>query len=114
MLNLSNTALATASLLVLLEPAGPPAHGGERHVVLTNSTREPIVEIYVSDTGTGNWQADLLGADFLLPGQSVLVDVDTRSGSCRVDVKTVLDDGSTRVSRGVNVCRVEGEVVSLR
>jgi hypothetical protein len=115
MVNISNSAVAAASLLFLFhDPTGPPAYGGERHVLLTNGTREPIVEIYVSDVGAGNWQADLLGSDFLLPGRSVLVDIDDRNGRCRVDVKTVLDDGSDRVDRGVNVCHDEGYAVSIR
>ena len=115
MLNVSNSAAAAASLLLLFQGAtGPPAHGGERHVLLTNETREPIVEIYVSDVGAGNWQADLLGSDFLPPGNSVFVEIDDRNGRCRVDVKTVLDDGSNRVDRGVNVCHDEGYAVSIR
>lgn len=115
MLDASNTAVAAASLFLLLQGAtGPPALGGERHVLLTNAARQPIVQIYVSDNGTGNWQADLLGSDFLLPGGSVLVDIDDRDGNCTVDVRAVLDDGSERVDRRVNICRQEDSAVSLR
>ena len=68
MFNVSNAALRASLVLLLLQGAtGPPAYAGERHVLLTNNTHEPIVEIYVSDLGAGNWQADLLGADFLPP-----------------------------------------------
>jgi hypothetical protein len=115
MLNVSTAAVMAGSLLLLFQGAtGLPAHGGERHVLLTNNTREPIVEIYVSDDGAGNWQADLLGSNFLPSGGSVLIDIDDRNGNCRVDVRTVLDDGSDLVSRGVNVCRAGGDAVSLR
>jgi hypothetical protein len=115
MLNVSNAVLAAGSLLLLFQGApGPPAEGGERHVLLTNNTREPIVEIYVSDVGSGNWQGDLLGSDFLPSGGSVAVDIEDRNSRCRVDVKMVLDDGSDLVSRGVDVCRAEDEAVSLR
>ena len=61
---------------------------------MTNNAREAIVEVHVSDVNSGNWQADLLGSDYLVPGGSVLVDIDDRDGRCRVDVRTVLDDGS--------------------
>jgi hypothetical protein len=114
MLNASHAALAAALLFLFQGATGPPARGEERHVLLTNNTRQPIVEIYVSDDGAGNWQADLLGSDFLPPGGSVLLDIEDRNGNCRVDVRTVLDDGSELVSHGVNVCRAEGDAVSAR
>ena len=115
MLNISAITIAAGLLLLLFETAGgPPAHGGERHVLLTNETRQPIVEIYVSDDGNGNWQGDLLGSDFLLPGASVRVDMPDRNGNCRVDVKAVLNDGSDHIERGVKVCLDDGHAVSLQ
>ena len=97
-----------------MSPAGPSAHSGNGHVILSNDTRQPIVEIYVSDDGADYWQGDLLGPEFLLPGRSVFLDVDDRNGNCRVDVKTVLDNGSDRVKRGVNACLVDGHAISIR
>jgi hypothetical protein len=113
MVNAATTTVLTAALVVLLQGAtGPPASGGERHLRLQNDTREPIVEIHVSDAGAGRWQGDLLGADFLSPGNSVLVEIDDGNGRCRVDVKMVLDDGTDIVDRGVDVCG--GYTVSVR
>ena len=114
MLNVSNTAVTALLLLLFQSAAGSPAHGGERQVVLTNDTSEPIVELFVSDDRAGNWQQDVLGSELLLPGSSVSVDVDDRNGNCRVDVKTVFDNGSHIVNRGVNACRAEGHAVSIR
>jgi hypothetical protein len=115
MLKVLNAVRQAGALLLALQSAtGPPAQAGERHVLLTNNTRQPIIEIYVSDVGAGDWQTDLLGSDFLAPGDSVLIDIDDRDQHCLVDVRTVLDDGSDLVSRGVNVCRAEGDAVSLR
>jgi hypothetical protein len=87
---------------------------GERHIALTNNTHQPIIEIYVADDGTDNWQEDGLGSEFLLPGNSVSVDIDDRNGNCRVDIKIVLDNGLSLVHRGVNACRAEGSVVLIR
>ena len=87
---------------------------GERHIVLTNNTSQPITEIYVADDGTDNWQEDGLGSEFLLPGNSVSVDINDQNANCRVDIKTVLDNGLSLVHRGVNACRAEGSVVSIR
>ncbi len=115
MINISNPAVVAGALFLLFQSAtGPPAQSCERHVLLTNNTHEAVVEVHVSDVGSGNWQADLLGSDFLMPGGSVLVDIDDRDGRCRVDVRTVLDDGSDLFNRSVDVCRNEDTAVSLR
>jgi hypothetical protein len=107
-------AFAGSLLLLAYGAIGPPLRGGDRLVRFTNETREPIVELHVSDVGRENWEEDLLGWNYLLPGSSVLVEVDDRNESCRVDVKMVLDDGSERVTRRVDVCRTVGWAVSLR
>jgi hypothetical protein len=114
MLNVSNTVVAASLLFLFQSAAVPPAHSGERHVVLTNNTRERLIELYVSDDGTDHWQEDLLSLEFLLPGSSVSVDVDDRNGNCRVDVKTILDNGSSLVYRSVNACQAEGHAVLIR
>jgi hypothetical protein len=113
MLNVSNTVVTALLLFLFQSAAGVPAHSGERHLVLTNNTRDPIAEIYLSDDRAGSWQQDSLGSEFLLPGKSVTVDIDDRNGNCRVDVKTVFDNGSHLVNRGINACR-DGHTVSIR
>jgi hypothetical protein len=114
MLNISNIVRA-ASLLILFQSANVPlAHGDERHVVLTNNTQELITEIYVSDDRSDNWLEDHLGLDFLLPGDSLSIKVDDRNGNCRVDVKTVLSNGSSLVYRRVNACLADGRAVLIR
>jgi hypothetical protein len=115
MLNITIVSVAAASLLLLVEGAGGSlAQGGKRHVLLTNNTRQPIVEIYASDDGGGDWQADLLGTDFLPPGGSVLVDIYDDNGNCRVNLKTVFDDGSDHINRGIRVCVDDGRAVVVR
>lgn len=113
MINVSHSVAAASLLLLAQDPARPP-HSGGPHVILTNETRYPIVEIYVSDDGAAHWQEDLLGSEFLLPGQSVFFDVDDRNGNCRVDVKAVLDNGSDLIRRDVNACLVDGHAIAVR
>jgi hypothetical protein len=114
MLNVSNTVVAGSLLFLSQNAAGPPAHSGNGHVILTNNTRQPIVEIYVSDDGSNYWHEDLLGSEFLLPGRSMFFDVDDRNGNCRVDVRTVLNNGSDLVHRSVNACLADGHAISIR
>jgi hypothetical protein len=113
MLKALNTVVMGLLLLLFQSAASAPAHSGKRHLVLINNTRDPIAEIYLSDDRAGNWQEDLLGSEFLLPGNSVSVDVDDRNGNCRVDVKTVFDNGAHLVNRGINACH-DGHTVSIR
>ena len=111
MSNVLTTGVAASLVFVFQSVAGPSAYAGDRHIVLTNNTREPIAEIYASDDRAGNWQEDVLGLDFLLPGKSVVVDIDDRNGNCRVDVKIVFDNGSDFVNRGVNACLAEAVLI---
>jgi hypothetical protein len=113
MLNVSKTVVIGLLLFLFQSAAGAPAHSGERHLVLTNNTRDPIAELFVSDDRAGSWQQDLLGAEFLLPGKSVTVEIEDRNGNCRIDVKTVFDNGAHLVNRGINACR-DGHTVSIR
>jgi hypothetical protein len=113
MFNVSNTVLAAALMFLFQTSDGLQAQACERHVLLTNSARQPIVEIYVSEDGADDWHTDLLGSDFLPPGKSVLVVIDDKNGNCRVDIKTVFDDGSTRIERGARVCLDDGHALSL-
>jgi hypothetical protein len=115
MLKTAAAATLAGSLLVLAYAAtGPPPRGSDRLVRFTNETRQPIVELHFATVGSEDWQGDLLGLDYLPPGKSVLVAIADRNGGCRVDVKILLDDGSERVSRGVDVCRAEDRAVALR
>src|SRR5215469_17122343 len=114
MLNVPNTVVAASLLILSQNAAGPSAHSGGPHVIVNNNTRQRIVEIYVSDDRANHWQEDLLGSEFLLPGQSVFFEVNDRNGNCRVDVKTVLDNGSDLISRGVNACLADGHAIAVR
>jgi hypothetical protein len=113
MINASNIMVAAGLLFLFQSPTGP-AHSGEQHVTLTNNTREAIIEAYVSDDDRiDNWQEDVL-TEFLRPGKSVYVDIDKdKNGNCWVDVKAVLENGSSLVFRRVNSC-YDGHAISVR
>ena len=114
MIKISVYPIVEGAILCAVQSAtGPPASAQDRWIELTNNTRMTIVEIYVSHVGAEFWNTDLLGADFLAPAASALVNIDDRAG-CRFDVKTVFDDGTTLVRRDVDVCAIERYAISYR
>ncbi|WP_102960970.1 hypothetical protein [Mangrovicella endophytica] len=77
-----------------------------REVTVNNRTSGNIVQFFASNTGTNNWEEDILGVDVLAPGESVDVDIDDGTGACGFDFKAVFDDGATAVKGGVDVCEI--------
>jgi hypothetical protein len=102
-----------AMLCALQTATVPPASALDGWVELTNNTRMTIVEIYISLFGAERWNIDLLSDDFLPPASSVRVNVDDRTG-CLFDIKTVFDDGTAQLRRGVNICQMERYTISYR
>lgn len=78
----------------------------DRRVQINNNTSYTIVEFYASNTGTADWQEDILGSDVLASGSSVMVNIDDGSGYCKFDFLAVFDDGDSVVSSDNNVCEL--------
>ena len=114
MFKISGSPIIAGTIIGALQTAtGPPASALDRWIELTNNTRMPIVEIYISPLRSDRWNIDLLGSDYLEPASSILVNIDDRMG-CRFDFKTVFDDGITQIRRDVDVCAVERYAISHR
>jgi hypothetical protein len=79
----------------------------ERKVTINNQTSFTIVEFYASNTGTADWQEDILGSDVLPAGSSVTINIDDGSGYCKYDFLAVFDDGDELVSADNNVCELD-------
>ncbi|UJW86702.1 hypothetical protein [Devosia sp. SL43] len=79
----------------------------ERKVQINNLTSYTIVEFYASNTGTSDWQEDILGSDVLPSGSSVSINIDDGSGYCKYDFLAVFDDGDQLVSADNNVCELD-------
>lgn len=79
----------------------------ERKVQINNQTSYTIVEFYASNTGTNDWQEDILGSDVLPSGSSVTINIDDGSGYCKFDFLAVFDDGDQLVSADNNVCELD-------
>lgn len=78
----------------------------DRQVRINNQTSYTIVEFYASNTGTSNWEEDILGSDVLPAGSSVMINIDDGSGYCKYDFLAVFDDGDELVSADNNVCEL--------
>ena len=101
----SATALALATALFALTNGSAIAM--ERKVQINNQTSFTIVEFYASNTGTTDWQEDILGSDVLPSGSSVSINIDDGSGYCKYDFLAVFDDGDQLVSADNNVCELD-------
>lgn len=89
---------------VLWIVAVAPASAADRRVEIINKTGGNIEEFYASNSGTDSWEEDILGADVLEPGQSIIIDIDDGTGACKFDFRAVFDDGSDLVKSRINVC----------
>jgi hypothetical protein len=92
--------------LVFLAAGVVNASALDRRVQINNVSSYTIMEFYASNTGTTNWEEDILGKDVLPPGSSVMVNIDDGSGYCKFDFLAVFEDGDEVVSADNNVCEL--------
>ena len=101
----SAAALSLAATLFALTNSAAMAL--DRKVQINNQTSYTIVEFYASNTGTSDWQEDILGSDVLPSGSSVMINIDDGTGYCKYDFLAVFDDGDELVSADNNVCELD-------
>ena len=100
----SAAALSLAATLFALTNSAAMAL--DRKVQINNQTSYTIVEFYAPNTGTSDWQEDILGSDVLPSGSSVMINIDDGTGYCKYDFLAVFDDGDELVSADNNVCEL--------
>ena len=98
---------AALTLATALFALANPALALERKVQINNLTAYTIVEFYASNTGTTDWEEDILGSEVLPSGSSVVINIDDGSGYCKYDFLAVFDDGDQLVSSDNNVCELD-------
>jgi hypothetical protein len=96
--------LAVTGLFVV--SALTTASAANRHVDIINATGKTLSEFYASNSGTDDWEEDILGKDTLDDGEVFEINIDDGTGSCKFDFKAVFDDGTSHVRRGVDVCSI--------
>jgi hypothetical protein len=98
--------LGAALATVLFLGHAVPAEALDRRVRIVNETGFTIVRFYGSNTGTDDWQEDILGEDVLPSGSSVIINFDDGTGYCKYDLRAIFDDGDEVTQSGVNICEV--------
>lgn len=82
------------------------ALAADRHVKVINKTKTPIMAFYASRTSSDDWEEDILGDDVIMPGESMVINIDDGTGACRFDFKGEFEDGEEVVKSNVDVCKV--------
>ena len=95
-----------AAVALLSMSAMTFADAANRKVDIVNGTTKDIAEFYASNTGTDDWEEDILGQDVLAPDETFEADIDDGTGACFFDFKAVFSDGSSHIQKKVNVCKV--------
>ena len=98
--------IAAGLALALLAVSTMSASALDRRVQINNRTSYDIIEFYASNTGTSDWQEDILGNDILPSGSSVMINIDDGSGYCKFDFLAVFEDGDQVVQPDNNVCEI--------
>lgn len=94
------------TLTLILTFGASQAMAENRVVTFQNHTDEAVEALYGSNTGTNDWEEDLLGEGTLGPDEEIDVNFDDGTGSCAFDFKAVYADGSEGVLPNVDVCSI--------
>ena len=73
-------------------------------VQCANSGKRPIVAVYTSPPGRGDWSDDMLGKGTLKPGKTAMLKLKAKPDGCKVDFSALLDNGDTVTKKDVDLC----------
>lgn len=86
--------------------AAQTGDGYNRRVRIHNRTGWTMLRFYASDSRTDDWEEDILGADTLTTGRSLMINIDDGSGACVYDFKAEFTNGETLTRYRINVCQI--------
>lgn len=88
-----------------------PALAQDEVLSVTNRTGYTISEIYISPTGTDDWEEDLLGFDVLEDDDVLNIDFSRSADTCWWDILVVYEvDGEQVAWPEINFCEMQGQV----
>ncbi len=94
------------ALALILSFGAGQAMAENRVVTFQNLSGQAIEALFGSNTGTNDWEEDLLGDGTLGIDEEIDVNFDDGTGSCAFDFKAVYGDGSEGVLPNVDVCSI--------
>ncbi len=101
-------AAGLALTLVLGGLSGQARAEGKQDFVLINKTGYQLKEVYVSPTGSNDWEEDVLGREMLDNGETTEIKFHRAATGCKWDLKVVYtDDGSAAMWQGFDLCKIE-------
>jgi hypothetical protein len=80
-----------------------PAMAQDVQFDLFNQSALTLMEFYASPASSGDWGADILGADVVPPGGSGTVLIGDGSSECVYDILSVMEDGQ-QIQDQVDIC----------
>ncbi len=96
--------LATAIALPVSLIGISSAFADQRDFTFINNTSQPITHLYVSDSGTGSWEEDVLGRDVLGSGESTNISFSDKTRKCSYDLKAVFGSGQPFERYAIDLC----------
>lgn len=106
MRTLFKTLLAAATGLVALWAGSALADDANpaTAVQCANGGARPIVAVYTSPPGRGDWSDDMLGKGTLKPGKTAMLKLKAKPDGCKIDFSALLDNGETVTKKDVDLC----------
>ncbi len=104
--NIVRTSLAATLVLPVIALLANAAAAGKQDFRIHNLSSIPIVRLYVSSSGTNDWEEDVLRSDVLGPGQVFRLNFSNDAQGCMHDLKAIFQNGAVVEEREVNLCQV--------
>lgn len=97
-----------AAIVVGLTGAGfvSGSIAADRKVDIINKTGMQLKHFHASNTGTNDWEEDILGRDVLDDGETFEANIDDGTGACKFDFKGTFVSGQELIKRNVDVCQI--------
>lgn len=94
------------TMAALVCAASGAAHAASQDFTITNRTGFQVDTIYVAEAGTRQWGNDVLGRDFLRPGEQAAISFARGIPQCHWDIMVKYHDDTRAIWNDLNICEV--------